>query len=43
MLLLSASVKIEKERKQLAKEHGMIRTELTGAEVSVCLTKRLNV
>lgn len=31
---ISCSNKIEKEKKQLAKEAGMVRTEITGAEVN---------
>ena len=34
---MSYSNKIEKEKKQLAKEAGMVRTEVTGAEVSILI------
>lgn len=31
---VSASTKIEKEKREHAKQHGMIRTEITGAEIA---------
>ena len=31
---LPASTKIEKEKKEHARQHGMIRTEISGAEVA---------
>jgi len=31
------SAKIEKEKKQLAKDAGFIKTEVSGAEVNVCI------
>jgi len=31
---LSASTKIEKEKKEHARQHGMIRTEISGAEIA---------
>lgn len=34
MLLLLASTKIEKEKKEHARQHGMIRTEISGAEIA---------
>ncbi len=34
-LILCSSNKIEKEKKQLAREAGMVRTEVTGAEVNL--------
>lgn len=33
-LLLRVSTKIEKEKREHAKQHGMIRTEITGAEIA---------
>lgn len=33
-LLLCVSTKIEKEKREHAKQHGMIRTEITGAEIA---------
>lgn len=32
--LLGVSTKIEKEKREHAKQHGMIRTEITGAEIA---------
>lgn len=32
--LLCVSTKIEKEKREHAKQHGMIRTEITGAEIA---------
>jgi len=32
--LLRVSTKIEKEKREHAKQHGMIRTEITGAEIA---------
>lgn len=32
--LLRFSTKIEKEKREHAKQHGMIRTEITGAEIA---------
>ena len=34
MTSLSASTKIEKEKKEHARQHGMIRTEISGAEIA---------
>ena len=33
-LLFCVSTKIEKEKREHAKQHGMIRTEITGAEIA---------
>lgn len=33
-LLFGVSTKIEKEKREHAKQHGMIRTEITGAEIA---------
>lgn len=33
-LLHRVSTKIEKEKREHAKQHGMIRTEITGAEIA---------
>jgi len=40
MLLSVCSAKIEKEKKQLARDAGLVKTEVSGAEVclSVCLS-----
>lgn len=34
VLSLRVSTKIEKEKREHAKQHGMIRTEITGAEIA---------
>ena len=34
LLCLCLSTKIEKEKREHAKQHGMIRTEITGAEIA---------
>ena len=34
LLSLCLSTKIEKEKREHAKQHGMIRTEITGAEIA---------
>ena len=34
VLCLCLSTKIEKEKREHAKQHGMIRTEITGAEIA---------
>lgn len=33
-MLFPCSTKIEKEKREHAKQHGMIRTEITGAEIA---------
>lgn len=34
VMSLPASTKIEKEKKEHARQHGMIRTEISGAEIA---------
>lgn len=34
MMTCSVSTKIEKEKKEHARQHGMIRTEISGAEIA---------
>lgn len=34
MMLCPVSTKIEKEKKEHARQHGMIRTEISGAEIA---------
>lgn len=40
---LSVSTKIEKEKREHAKQHGMIRTEITGAEIAEEMEKERRI
>lgn len=41
--VLSVSTKIEKEKREHAKQHGMIRTEITGAEIAEEMEKERRI
>lgn len=40
---MSISTKIEKEKREHAKQHGMIRTEITGAEIAEEMEKERRI
>lgn len=43
LFYLSVSTKIEKEKREHAKQHGMIRTEITGAEIAEEMEKERRI